>query len=81
MPTLISTIIKSAIYRNSFTSDNSSQSSLSPHLESSHIQEEEYFFHNIHSDWENIIRTIHEDHEHAHESAPIERPMSNDKKV
>ena len=26
-------------------------------LESSHIQEEEYFFHTIHSDWDNIIRT------------------------
>ena len=50
-------------------------------LESSHIQEEEYFFHTIHSDWDNIIRTIREDHEHAAESAPIERPMSNDKKV
>jgi len=50
-------------------------------LESSHIQEEEYFFHTIHSEWDNIIRTIREDHEHAAESAPIERPMSNDKKV
>lgn len=50
-------------------------------LESSHIQEEEYFFHTIHSDWDNIIRTIRENHEHAAESAPIERPMSNDKKV
>ncbi len=50
-------------------------------LESSHIQEEEYFFHNIHIDWDNIIRTIRENHEHAPESAPIERPMSNDKKV
>lgn len=27
-------------------------------LESSHIQEEDYFFHTIHSDWNNIIRTI-----------------------
>ena len=34
-------------------------------LESSHIQEEEYFFHTIHSDWNNIIRTIRENHEHA----------------
>lgn len=50
-------------------------------LESSHIQEEEYFFHTIHSDWDNIIRTIRENHEHAAESAPIERPMSNDKKM
>ncbi len=50
-------------------------------LENSHIQEEEYFFHTIHSDWDNIIRTIRENHEHAAESAPIERPMSNDKKV
>ena len=32
-------------------------------------------------DWNNIIRTIRENHEHAAESAPIERPMSNDKKV
>ena len=46
-------------------------------LESSHIQEEEYFCHTIHSDWDNIIRTIRENHEHATESAPIERPMSN----
>lgn len=37
--------------------------------------------HTIHSDWDNIIRTIRENHEHAAESAPIERPMSNDKKV
>ena len=36
-------------------------------LESSHIQEEEYFFHTIHSDWNNIIRTIRENHEHAAE--------------
>ncbi len=50
-------------------------------LEGSHIQEEEYFFHTIHSDWDNIIRTIHENHEHVAESAPIERPMSNNKKV
>ena len=50
-------------------------------LESSHIQEEEYFFHTIHSDWDNIIRTIRANHEHAAESTPIERPMSNDKKV
>lgn len=50
-------------------------------LESSHIQEEEYFFHTIHSDWDNIVRTIREEHQHAAESAPIERPMSNDKKV
>ena len=50
-------------------------------LDSSHIQEEEYFFHTIHRDWDNIIRTIREDHKHAAESAPIERPTSNDKKV
>ena len=49
-------------------------------LDSSHIQEEEYFFHTIHSDWDNIIRTIREDHKHAAESAPIERPTSNDKR-
>ena len=50
-------------------------------LESSHIQEEEYFFHTIHSDWDNIVRTIRENHQYAAESAPIERPLSNDKKV
>ena len=50
-------------------------------LESSHIQEEEYFFHTIHSDWDNIVRTIREKHQYEVESAPIERPMSNDKKV
>ena len=50
-------------------------------MQSSHIQEEEYFFHTIHSDWDNIIRTIRANHEHAAESASIERPMSNDKKV
>lgn len=50
-------------------------------LESSHIQEEEYFFHTIHSDWDNIVRTIRERHQFEAESAPIERPMSNDKKV
>ena len=50
-------------------------------LESSHIHEEECFFHTIHSDWDNIIRTIREEHQHAAESAPIERPLSNDKKV
>lgn len=50
-------------------------------LESSHIQEEEYFFHTIHSDWDNIVRTIRESHQYEAESAPLERPMSNDKKV
>ena len=32
-------------------------------LESSHIQEEEYFFHTIHSDWDNIVRSIREKHQ------------------
>lgn len=50
-------------------------------LGSSHIQEEEYFFRTIHSNQDNIIRTIRESHEHAAESTPIERPMYNDKKV
>lgn len=35
-------------------------------LESSHIQEE--YFHAIHIDWDNIICTIRESHEHAAES-------------
>ncbi len=43
--------------------------------------EEEYFFHTIHSDWNNIIRTIRENRDIPADSAPIERPMSNDKKV
>lgn len=50
-------------------------------LEISHIQEEEYFFHTIHSDWDNIVRTIRENHQYTAESAPIERPLSNGKKV
>lgn len=50
-------------------------------LESPHIQEEEYFFHTIHSDWDNIIRIIRKNHEHTAESAPIEKSISNDKKV
>lgn len=50
-------------------------------LESAHIQEEEYFFHTIHSDLDSIVRTIREDHQYAAESSPVERPMSNDKKV
>ncbi len=48
-------------------------------LESSHIQEEEYFFHTIHSDWDSIIRTIREVHQFAIESAPIERTTPTDK--
>lgn len=50
-------------------------------LEISHIKEEEYFFHTIHSDWDNIVRTIRDNHQYAAESAPVERAMSNDKKV
>lgn len=50
-------------------------------LESAHIQEEEYFFHTIHSDWDNIIRSIREEHQNSKESAPIERSISNDKKI
>ena len=45
-------------------------------LESSHIQEEEYFLHNINNDRDNIIRTICEEHEHTPESASIERSIS-----
>ena len=45
------------------------------------VQNRPEYSHTIHSDWDNIIRTIRENHELAAESAPIERPMSNDKKV
>lgn len=50
-------------------------------LERSHIQEEEYFFHTFHSDWDSIVRTIREAHQNAAESAPIERPVSVNKRV
>ena len=50
-------------------------------LESSHIQEEEYFFHNIHGDLDRVIRSIREKNQNATESAPIERPTSNNKKM
>ena len=49
-------------------------------LEASHIQEDEYFFHTIHNDWDNIIRTIRKDHQFALESAPIEPTTSNYRK-
>ena len=42
---------------------------------------EEYFFHNIHGDLDRVIRSIRENHQNATESAPIERPASNDKKM
>ena len=32
------------------------------------------FFHTIHSDLDNIVLTIREEHQHAAESAPSERP-------
>ena len=48
-------------------------------LESTHIQDE--YIHSIHIDWDFIICSIRESHEHAAESKPIERPMSSDKKV
>ena len=43
--------------------------------------EEEYFFHNIHGDLDRVIRSIREKNQNATESAPIERPASNDKKM
>lgn len=50
-------------------------------LNAARIDEEEYFFHNIHSDLDRVIRSIRENHQDATESAPIERPLSNDKKM
>ena len=47
---------------------------------SSHIQEDEYFFHAIHNDWDNIIRTIRKEHQFAVESAPIESTTSGYRK-
>lgn len=49
-------------------------------LEASHIQEDEYFFHTIHNDWDNIIRTIRKKHQFALESAPIEPTTSGYRK-
>lgn len=50
-------------------------------LDAARIDEEEYFFHNIHGDLDRVIRSIRENHQNATESAPIERPASNDKKM
>ena len=50
-------------------------------LEAARIDEEEYFFHNIHGDLDRVIRSIREKNQNATESAPIERPASNDKKM
>ena len=49
-------------------------------LDAARIDEEEYFFHNIHGDLDRVIRSIRENHQNATESAPIER-TSNDKKM
>ena len=48
-------------------------------LERSHVDEEEYFFHNIHSDMDKIVRTIRESHQNDALSAPIASPTLNDK--
>ena len=50
-------------------------------LDAARIDEEEYFFHNIHGDLDRVIRSIREKNQNATESAPIERPASNDKKM
>ena len=49
-------------------------------LDAARIDDEEYFFHNIHGDLARVIRSIRENHQNATESAPIER-TSNDKKM
>ncbi len=41
-------------------------------LQKSHIEEDEYFFHTIHNDWNSILRTIRKNHQYAIESIPIE---------
>lgn len=43
-------------------------------LEAACIDEEEFFFHNIHNDLDSVIRTIRQEHEKDFESAPIEQP-------
>ena len=50
-------------------------------LDAARIDEEEYFFHNIHGDLDRVIRSIREKNQNATESAPSERPASNDKKM
>lgn len=46
-------------------------------LEHQHIDEDEFFFHNIHGELDNILRSLRLEHEAASESAPIEREMTN----
>ena len=46
-------------------------------LEHQHINEDEFFFHNIHGELDNILRNLRLEHEAASESAPIEREITN----
>lgn len=49
-------------------------------LNAASINEEEYFFHNIHGDLDRVIKAIRKDHQNDPESAPISDAF-NDKKV
>ena len=50
-------------------------------LENAHLQEEEYFFHTIHNDLDNIIRKVRENHQNDNGSAPMENTLTSDKKI
>lgn len=50
-------------------------------LEAAHIDEKDYFFHTIHNDLDNILRSIREAHQHATESAPISYSALNEKRI
>ena len=67
-----------SIVKTAYTLDESFVSRIEMSSDTTRFNELKPMFKN---DWGNIIRTIRENHEHATESAPIERPLSNDKKV
>ena len=46
-------------------------------LKHQRTNEEEFFFHNIHGELDNILRSLRLEHEASSESAPIEREMTN----
>ena len=50
-------------------------------LEHQHIEEDEFFFHNIHGELDNILRNLRLEHETASESVPIEKEITNDERL
>ena len=50
-------------------------------LKQSYIEEDEYFFHTIHKDWDVILRSIRENHQYDLESSPIDYSPYKSEKV